>query len=109
MKKPVLAILFLLIAYCAHAQVLLGIPQVVNYNNEQYNGGIQNWDVEQDKNGILYFGNNEGLLTFNGRYWNLFRLPNFTSVRSVGIDSKNRIYVGGQDEFGYFNPNAQGV
>ena len=92
-----------------HAQDLLGIPQIVNYNNEQYNAGIQNWDVEQDKNGILYFGNNEGLLTFNGRYWNLFRLPNYTSVRSVGIDSKNRIYVGGQDEFGYFYPNAQGV
>nr|WP_315422552.1 triple tyrosine motif-containing protein [uncultured Pedobacter sp.] len=109
MKKLLPAILFFLTAYCAQAQVLLGIPQVVNYNNEQYSGGIQNWDVEQDKNGILYFGNNEGLLTFNGRYWNLFRLPNFTSVRSVGIDSKNRIYVGGQDEFGYFYPNAQGV
>lgn len=109
MKRLLPAILFFLTAYCAQAQVLLGIPQVVNYNNEQYNGGIQNWDVEQDKNGILYFGNNEGLLTFNGRYWNLFKLPNFTSVRSVGIDSKNRIYVGGQDEFGYFYPNAQGV
>ncbi|MBO9672831.1 MAG: transcriptional regulator [Sphingobacteriaceae bacterium] len=109
MKRLLLAILFFLTAYYAQAQVLLGIPQVVNYNNEQYNGGIQNWDVEQDKNGILYFGNNEGLLTFNGRYWNLYRLPNFTSVRSVGIDSKNRIYVGGQDEFGYFYPNAQGV
>ncbi|GGH16813.1 ligand-binding sensor domain-containing protein [Pedobacter zeae] len=109
MKKLLLAILFFSTAYYAQAQVLLGIPQVVNYNNEQYNGGIQNWDVEQDKNGILYFGNNEGLLTFNGRYWNLYRLPNFTSVRSVGIDSRNRIYVGGQDEFGYFYPNAQGI
>jgi len=109
MKRLLLSILFFLNAYYTNAQVLLGIPQVVNYNNEQYNGGIQNWDVEQDKNGILYFGNNEGLLTFNGRYWNLFKLPNFTSVRSVGIDSKNRIYVGGQDEFGYFYPNAQGV
>jgi len=91
------------------AQDLLGIPQIVNYNNEQYNGGIQNWDVQQDKNGILYFGNNEGLLTFNGHYWNIYRLPNFTSVRSIGIDSKNRIYVGGQDEIGYFSPDGQGV
>jgi hypothetical protein len=109
MNKLLFAIIFCLIGSNAHAQDLLGIPQVVNYNNEQYNAGIQNWDVEQDRNGILYFGNNEGLLTFNGRYWNLFRLPNYTSVRSVGIDSKNRIYVGGQDEFGYFYPNAQGV
>jgi hypothetical protein len=108
MNKLLLAVIFFF-GYHACAQDLLGIPQIVNYNNEQYNAGIQNWDVEQDRNGILYFGNNEGLLTFNGRYWNLFRLPNYTSVRSVGIDSKNRIYVGGQDEFGYFYPNAQGV
>lgn len=91
------------------AQDLLGIPQIRNFNNEDYTGAVQNWDVKQDRNGILYFGNNEGLLSYNGRYWNIYHLPNFTSVRSIGIDKKNRIYVGGQDEFGYFFPNAQGI
>jgi len=109
MYRFLLVILCFLTGYHASAQDLLGIPQIVNYNNEQYNGGIQNWEVKQDKNGILYFGNNEGLLTFNGRYWNLYRLPNYTSVRSIGIDSKNRIYVGGQDEFGYYYPNEHGI
>lgn len=109
MKQLLSLFIIFLSCYTSKAQDLLGIPQIVNYNNEQYNGGIQNWDVKQDRNGILYFGNNEGLLTFNGRYWNLYRLPNYTSVRSVGIDSKNRIYVGAQDEVGYFFPNAQGV
>ncbi len=109
MCKFLFVVLSLFIGYHAAAQDLLGIPQIVNYNNEQYNGGIQNWEVKQDKNGILYFGNNEGLLTFNGRYWNLYRLPNYTSVRAIGIDSKNRIYVGGQDEFGYFYPNEHGI
>ena len=93
----------------AVAQDLMGIPQIKNYNNEDYRAGVQNWDVKQGRSGILYFGNNEGLLTFDGRYWNLYRLPNFTAVRSIGIDAKNRIYVGGQDEFGYFFPNAQGI
>jgi hypothetical protein len=109
MKKIILVAITFFYALNLHAQDLLGIPQVVNYNNEQYNGGVQNWDVKQDKNGILYFGNNEGLLTFNGRFWSLYRLPNFTSVRSLGIDSKNKIYVGAQDEIGYFYPDAQGV
>jgi len=109
MKKFLLVLSFFLPAFSVLAQDLLGIPQVVNYNNEQYNGGIQNWDVQQDKNGILYFGNNEGLLTFNGRYWNLYRLPNFTSVRSIAIDSKNKIYVGAQDEIGYFFPDSRGI
>lgn len=109
MKKIILVVITFIYVLNLHAQDLLGIPQVVNYNNEQYNGGVQNWDVKQDKNGILYFGNNEGLLTFNGRFWNLYRLPNFTSVRSLGIDSKNKIYVGAQDEIGYFYPDAQGI
>ncbi|WP_316831386.1 two-component regulator propeller domain-containing protein [Pedobacter aquatilis] len=109
MKKILLFLGFLLPAFSVIAQDLLGIPQIVNYNNEQYNGGVQNWDVQQDKNGILYFGNNEGLLTFNGSFWNIYRLPNFTSIRSIGIDSKNRIYVGGQDEIGYFFPDTKGI
>ncbi|RZL45345.1 MAG: transcriptional regulator [Pedobacter sp.] len=109
MKKFLLILFLINCTLSSFAQDLLGIPQIVNYNNEQYNGGVQNWDVQQDKNGILYFGNNEGLLTFNGHYWNIYRLPNFTSIRSIGIDSKNRIYVGGQDEIGYFFPDAQGI
>jgi len=109
MKKFLFALAFILISKFSYTQDLMGIPQIVNYNNEDYKGGIQNWDVKQDQGGILYFGNNEGLLAFNGRYWNLYRLPNFTAVRSIGIDTKNRIYVGGQDEFGYFYPNAQGI
>ena len=87
----------------------IATPQIINYNNDRYKAGIQNWDVAQDKNGILYFGNNEGLLTFNGKFWNLIRLPNLTSVRSVEIDSKNRIFVGGQDEAGYFFPGKNGI
>ncbi|WP_316804772.1 triple tyrosine motif-containing protein [Pedobacter nototheniae] len=109
MKKTILIAFIFLMNFKSYAQDLLGIPQIVNYNNEQYHGGIQNWDVKQDKQGILYFGNNEGLLTFNGRYWNLHRLPNYTSVRSIGIDSKNKIYVGGQDELGYFFPDSRGI
>ncbi|MFC3561988.1 ligand-binding sensor domain-containing protein [Pedobacter jamesrossensis] len=109
MKYFLLFIAFYCYACTTYAQDLLGIPQIINYNNEEYNAGVQNWDVKQDKNGILYFGNNEGLLTFNGRFWNIYRLPNYTSVRSIGIDSKNRIYIGAQDEFGYFFPDNHGI
>src|SRR5690349_13611765 len=109
MRKTLLIILIL---YCfTHFEGLgqIGTPQILNYNNDQYKAGMQNWDVAQDKNGILYFGNNEGLLTYDGRFWNLIKLPNFTSVRSVEIDSDNRIFIGGQDEAGYFYPEKNGI
>lgn len=104
-----LFIAFLLLTSYSLAQDQIASPQILNYNNEQYKAGIQNWDLAQDKNGILYFGNNEGLLRFNGTFWELHRLPNFTAVRSIEIDAQNRIFVGGQDEAGYFFPDAQGI
>ncbi|MCO4294630.1 transcriptional regulator [Solitalea sp. MAHUQ-68] len=108
MNKYLLSCLLLLLCFGAQGQNQLASPQIVNYISDDYKAGIQNWDVAQDQWGRLYFGNNEGLLTFNGHFWNLYRLPNFTVVRSVEIDSKNRIYIGGQDEIGYFLPDERG-
>nr|WP_207423154.1 triple tyrosine motif-containing protein [Pedobacter sp. SYSU D00873] len=90
-------------------QSQIASPKILNYSADQYKSGIQNYAVTQDKQGILYFGNKEGLLTFNGRYWNKFSLPNLTGIKSVKVDSKNRIYVGGEDELGYFFPGKNGV
>jgi ligand-binding sensor domain-containing protein/DNA-binding CsgD family transcriptional regulator len=87
----------------------IGVPQIDNYSNLVYNGGTQNWDIDQDKNGMMYFANNEGLLTYNGKYWHLYPLPNKTVVRSVKIAGDGKIYVGAQDEIGYFFPDVRGV
>ncbi|MFB2118427.1 triple tyrosine motif-containing protein [Parapedobacter sp. 2B3] len=108
--KRTLLIFCCIVATFLHgfAQHRVAIPQIINYNNNQYKGGLQNWDIAQDSQGIMYFGNNEGLLTFNGRYWSIFPLPNATVVRSVAIDKNNRIYVGGQDELGYFEADTMG-
>src|SRR5215213_4802563 len=96
------------IGVSAHAQNTIGIPAIVNYSKETYNAGSQNWGIAQDKNGILYFANNQGLLSFDGRFWRKYPLPNKTIARSVAIDEDNRIYIGGQSEFGYFYPAANG-
>src|SRR5690606_36331263 len=48
------------------------------------------------------------LLSFNGHYWNIYKTPNLTSVRSVKVQG-NKIFVGAQDEIGYFEPDQNGV
>jgi DNA-binding CsgD family transcriptional regulator len=105
MKKVLL--LILIPVYC-FSQNTIGIPDVINYSKHSYKGGLQNWDIKQDKNGIIYIANNEGLLSFDGIYWKIYPLPNKTIVRSVEVGADNRIYVGGQDEFGYFVPAKNG-
>ena len=88
-------------------QNTLGIPNIINYTKLQYNAGSQNWDIKQDNNGITYFANDDGPLTFDGTFWRIYTLPNKTIVRSLCIDN-NRIYVGGQGEIGYFSPGNNG-
>ncbi|MBP8067546.1 MAG: transcriptional regulator, partial [Pedobacter sp.] len=93
----------------AKSQGPLGLPQVTSYRGLDYGAGTQNWGIAQDRNGILYFANNEGLLTYNGTYWKLYPFPNKTILRSVKIDKTGRIFVGAQDEIGYYYPNKNGV
>lgn len=42
-------------------------------------------------------------------YWKLYPFPNKTIVRSVKIDQTGKIFVGAQDEIGYYLPNKNGV
>ena len=106
----VLPICFLLLLFSTgRAQNTIGIPVVINYTKQVYNAGSQNWGIAQGRNGILYFANNDGLLTFDGNFWRKYALPNKTKARSIAIDSNNRIYVGGQNEIGYFSADKKGT
>ncbi|OOQ60715.1 triple tyrosine motif-containing protein [Mucilaginibacter pedocola] len=105
MRKYVLPlILSLFIAIGAFATDIksIGVPYVQNYTKAQYQSGNQNWSVTRDEHGVMYFGNDEGLLSFDGKYWQLNRMPNGLIVRSVAADGKGKIYSGGFGEFGYW-------
>ncbi|MEP7366952.1 MAG: hypothetical protein ABI972_27145, partial [Acidobacteriota bacterium] len=68
----------------------------------------QNWAVVQDHRGILYFGNTEGMLEFDGAHWRTIRLPNNGPVRSLAVDDQGKVLVGGQGEIGYLAPDESG-
>lgn len=62
----------------------------------------------QDSIGRMYFGNRDGMLSFDGTRWHMWYIPYGTAVRSMMFDApEDRIYVGGSQEFGYFKPHAQ--
>ena len=108
MKKIVIISILVVQSIFSLAQNTIGIPDIINYTKDKYGAGTQNRGIVQDKNGIVYFANHEGLLSFDGVYWKLYPLPNKTIVRSVAIGKDNRIYAGGQDDFGYFSPDKSG-
>ncbi|WP_264536149.1 triple tyrosine motif-containing protein [Flavobacterium sp. N1736] len=108
-KSYFIIIFFTLFTITLFGQVKnIGLPDVRNYKRNEYKGGTQNWNIDQDKNGNLYFANNSGLLQFDGSSWRQYPLPNLTSVRCLKIDDSGKIFVGGYNEFGYFKPNEKG-
>jgi hypothetical protein len=98
-----LLLLFLCLGFLkARTQNTIALPEIISYSKQAYSAGTQNWKIAQDKNGIMYFANNEGLLTFDGSYWKKYCLPNETIIRSVAVGKDERIYIGAQNEIGYF-------
>ncbi len=86
----------------------VGIPFIRNYPRKVYNAGTQNWSIAQDNRGVVYFGNNNGILEFDGNKWQLYEIPNHSIIRSVLCDKKGTIYAGAFNEFGYLYPDVRG-
>ena len=64
-----------------------GNPFIQNYNDKNYNTlENQTWAIIQDQRGIMYFGNNNGVLEFGGNNWRLIEIPNKSVVRSLTMD-----------------------
>lgn len=83
-------------------------PGVMNLTGSEFKAGNKNWSVAQDSKGVIYFGNNDGLLEFDGNRWRLHRQAPCTTIRSVALDKDDRIFTGGFEEFGFWEKTIKG-
>jgi signal transduction histidine kinase/ligand-binding sensor domain-containing protein len=73
----------------------------------EYKGDTQIWDIVQDRAGMLYFAIFNTVVQYDGVNWR--RLPIPTSiVRSLAVDPSGKMWVGGEGEFGWLEPDGQG-
>jgi two-component system, sensor histidine kinase and response regulator len=91
-----------------HRDREIGAPLVQVYDTEAHTSAPQNWAAEQDAEGVMYFGNGAGVLTFDGRHWQLIELSNKAVVRSLAKDAQGVIYAGGKGEIGYLAADSTG-
>lgn len=85
----------------------IGIPEIRNYKRTDYKGGTQNWNIDQDKNGNIYFANNNGLFQYDGTLWHKYNVPN-SGIKSIKVEDSGKIYIGSYNEFGYFKSDLKG-
>src|SRR5690554_6869599 len=71
----------------------IGSPLVQQYTKAEYRAGNQNWAIASGPDGLIYAGNTEGLLVFDGQHWAVHQLPNGSTVRSVAVADDGKIYT----------------
>jgi ligand-binding sensor domain-containing protein/DNA-binding CsgD family transcriptional regulator len=99
----------LLVFAQAKAQNTIALPDIVNYSKQTYNAGPANWGICQDKKGIIYVANDEGLLTFDGSFWKRYSTPSSAVIRALAFAPDGKLYIGSSGEIGFFEPDANGL
>lgn len=89
-------------------QVLQGVPGISHYTRDIFDADPQFWAVCEDKDGVLYFGNNDGAVIFDGERWYKVILPNNSSIRCLTTDGQGNVYAGGFNEFGLIKKDDKG-
>src|SRR5690606_38816580 len=85
-----------------------GTPRIIHYTKKDFQGDPQFWTMAQDRDGILYFGNNDGALIYDGEVWQKVTLPNNSSIRSLKVSTEGVVYAGGYNELGIIEKDAFG-
>ncbi len=78
------------------------------FSPKEYKASASNWSIAQDKWGIMYFGNSQGLLEYDGTSWREIKLPFSTMVRAIAIDDNGKIFITASSDFGYLEPDSIG-
>jgi hypothetical protein len=85
-----------------------GKPLIHYFSPKIYKAGPRNWSIAQDNRGVMYFGNTEGILEYDGHNWRKIEVPGNKNVRSIVTDKNGVIYVCADTDFGYLEPDSFG-
>ncbi len=107
-KQCILLILIALLTSIAVCAQEIGFPFIRNYLPQDYDNAPQIWSIVQNSKGLMYFGANGAILEYDSKKWNPIYNKNKTIVYSLAINSKDIIYVGASNDFGYLKTNKQG-
>ena len=86
----------------------VGRPFFTCYSPKEYGGSGQSWTFAQDDRGVIYVGNNLGLIEYDGASWRLIETAVRSVVRAIAKDAHGRLYVGSTGELGYLAPDQNG-
>ncbi|HAS41160.1 MAG TPA: hypothetical protein DCS93_11810 [Microscillaceae bacterium] len=108
-RRVYITIPSLILSICFTTQTNAQIPFLTHYTPKDYKAGIINWQGVQEKSGMLYFANMDGILQFDGLKWQLHYLPKKEAVFSIALHNDGKIYVGGARQLGFMKRDSSGL
>ncbi len=84
-----------------------GIPPTEHFGVRVYAQHNQTWAAVQDRAGLLYVGNKDHVLVYDGVRWGSVKTGGIFN-RGLDLDAEDRVWVGAVDEFGYLEPDGAG-
>ena len=78
----------------------LGRPLYQFFSTREYGGDNQNWSAVQDREGLMFFGNNSSVLDYDGQRWDHIPVAGGFSITGLAIDSNGVLWAGGSGKLG---------
>ncbi len=106
----IVALFFLFFSVAANSQVnMKGAPLVSWFDAVDIPGDPRNLCITMDNCGVMYFGNSsKGIVTYNGLRWGLIKMGSRQRVNALATDYRGIVYVGGETDFGFLQPDDSG-
>ncbi len=101
-KKYIFIFIFLVSLLGLSAQSPSRLIPIQTFTSKDFNSQPKNRAFGEDSFGHIYVGNKEGLLVYNGK-WEKYPIENTNDVYSIAVTKENKIFVGGDGEFGFFS------
>ena len=109
MKKNLIIVfilLFFISVYLFASDCIRGSFFIKNFSPDEYGAFPQVWAIAQDKKGVMYFGNSDGVIVYDGYKWQIIKTAG--TVRSLVVDDNDRVYVGMIGDFGFLDTDDTG-
>ena len=93
-------VLFIVFSSLKSFENNIGSPYIQKVVLNNYGFSNNNFSIIQDFNDIIYIGNTNGIIQYDGSNWEIVKVP---GIPRMDINSKGIIYVGGNNDFGYIS------
>lgn len=104
----IILLLFLCNSIYAQSIIDIGEHKINNYTPADYEASTQIFSIAQDARGLMYFGNMNGLIEYDGVSWRIYELSNKSLPNALGSDKNGQIFIGGNGEIGYLTNTTNG-